>query len=162
MNNEKFQVRVIKARATKAIRYNPLTEDQIAVYKVSGCKKNYDVIIYNAEKEIIQIADEQLVIGSYLVRCQEISINKFQCRGNSHRSTVCYHAVAAFVKMSSEKNKQITFFEKGIDALNYRNLGGSLIKIHNRNGGYIWAVVSDKKQTKKISNLLAYGNRVID
>jgi len=149
-----FKNRVAKARNTKVVKATVFdSKFELAAYKVNGSADLYNVLIYKPQQDILE--EVELGYASYLTRCDKVtSSGHIPCQGNSHKSTVCYHVMTAFVEMAKERGKTIAFFETVLDALNYRNLGGSLIKIRNRNGGKVWAVVQDKKVLETAINLM--------
>lgn len=150
--SKNLQTRIIKARQVlpSAIYRNGLgkNEKSVKVQSASNVKQYYSVNVRTSQA-ILKL-DKMTTIkhAVYHSRCEQINLDHSQCKGNTHSTTVCYHAMAAVMNLAHKASKVITLTDDLLTALSLRNMGGSLVQIKNRNGGYVWGVVKDKSVSR--------------
>jgi hypothetical protein len=119
-----------------------------------GSKNDHYQISLSQKKqwEKVQIADQELKATVIYTCCKKLDIGNGKldpmeiCPGNSHH-TVCYHSLGFLVHKLAKRNKEISFYQSIMDALNGLNFGGQLTKVVSKQGdGYIWAIIRDKPQ----------------
>ncbi len=146
--SKNLQSRIEKARSVlpSATYRNGLgkNEKSIKVQSASDTSQYYSVNVRTSQAVLNLDKNTKIKHATYHNRCEKVNLDHSECQGNARSNTVCYHCMAAVMLLAQKAGKVITITDDLLTALSIRNMGGSLVQIKNRDGGYVWGVVKDK------------------
>lgn len=155
--SKNLQVRIEKARKmlpTAIVRNGFQAGEKSVKLNSDTDNKPYEINVRTTKAILSLDKNTQIKHGVYHSRCQKVNTDHSNCMGNTYKHTVCKHSMAATMLLAHKADKVITITDNLLTALSLRNMGGSLVQIKNRDGGYVWGVVKDKLVSKvSLANL---------